>query len=383
MNIIESAQEILKIFNDNGFEAYMVGGFVRDYLLGLESHDIDITTNALPEVVQSLFPDNFSKSFKFKTVNVRYNGFEYEITTYRVDSKYKDHRHPVTKVTKKLKDDIKRRDFTINALCMDKDLKVINLSNGIEDLNNKIIRTVGSPERRFREDALRMLRAFRFASKLGFSIEKRTFSAIEEKSVLMKTISKERIKDELSRMLLTPYFKDNIELLLSSNILKYCPDIANALVYLNVNYQQIDILLLLSLASYLKNDITDDLIISRKERKDIEDILYFANILKDRKVTLFSLCEHDFSSIIYAHKLLEILGIDNYDLDELKSLYDNLPIRYIKDLDIDGSDIKKAFNLDGSPLIKDYLLIGFEAVIEEKIKNKKNEILNYLKGKVS
>ena len=142
---LESALEVLKILNENGYEAYLVGGFVRDYLLGTEGKDIDITTNALPQKVQELFPNNYSKSLKFKTITVRNKGFEFEVTTYRIDKKYKDHRHPESKVSSSLKEDVKRRDFTVNAICMDKDLKTVDYVGGINDLRLQILRGSSQP----------------------------------------------------------------------------------------------------------------------------------------------------------------------------------------------------------------------------------------------
>jgi tRNA nucleotidyltransferase/poly(A) polymerase len=188
MIISKEVKNIIETLKEKGFEAYVVGGCVRDFLLNKDPQDWDITTNAKPEEIQKIFPNSFYEN-KFLTVTVKTeskkdlpaqagNLSEIEITTYRFEAKYSDKRHPdEIKYADKLEDDLSRRDFTINALAMDLDKKVVDLFEGKKDLKNKIIRTVGNPEERFSEDALRMLRAVRFATTLNFTIEEETAKA--------------------------------------------------------------------------------------------------------------------------------------------------------------------------------------------------------------
>lgn len=184
--------------NSAGFEGYVVGGSLRDVLMQREPKDWDITTNALPEQIQKVFPDSWYNN-KFGTVGVRVGELELEVTTYRTDLGYTDARHPdEVKFGVTLQEDLERRDFTINALASDGS-ELIDLFGGIQDIQAKKIRAVGNAEDRFAEDALRMLRAVRFASQLGFLIVEKTEAAIQRNHTLIKKVSMERIRDELMK----------------------------------------------------------------------------------------------------------------------------------------------------------------------------------------
>lgn len=207
-----------------GYEAYVVGGCVRDILSEVEPQDWDATTNARPEEISKVFAKTYTDN-KFGTVVVVSGEMEIEVTPYRIESKYTDKRHPdEVKFAKILKEDLKRRDFTINAMALDLnngDYKVIDLFKGREDLGKKIIRAVGQAEDRFNEDALRMLRAVRIATVLGFSIEAKTAAAIKKKADWMQFISKERTRDEFVKMIMSPRAAEGVELLRQLGLLKY------------------------------------------------------------------------------------------------------------------------------------------------------------------
>ena len=180
MQIPAQIEYILQKLSAAGYEAYLVGGCVRDFLLGKQPSDFDITTNALPEETMAVFSADrvVPTGLQHGTVTVLHGGVSAEITTYRTETTYKDGRHPDSvSFTRNLADDLCRRDFTVNAMAMDLSGEIVDLYGGREDLAKKIIRAVGDPTVRFTEDALRILRAFRFASKLGFSIEEQTCSA--------------------------------------------------------------------------------------------------------------------------------------------------------------------------------------------------------------
>jgi len=231
MLIPKEVKSIIKDLQKAGFEAYIVGGCVRDFLLEQEPKDWDVTTNAKPEEIQKVFPDSFYEN-NFLTVTARTKSkdpklAEIEITTYRLEAKYSDKRHPDgVKYAKKLEDDLSRRDFTINAMSMDEKKKVVDLFEGQKDLKEKIIRTVGNPEERFNEDALRMLRATRFAITLGFKIEEKTKEAIRKNSIWLEAISKERIRDEFVKIIMADPSTGSgpaggVELLRELGLLKY------------------------------------------------------------------------------------------------------------------------------------------------------------------
>ncbi|MEK9183926.1 MAG: HD domain-containing protein [Patescibacteria group bacterium] len=225
---MKNPKEIDYIFtklNENGHEAFLVGGCVRDLLLGRQPKDWDIATNALPEKVQEIFPDSVYEN-KFGTVAVKTASADsalkiIEVTTYRWEGAYKDKRHPdKVQFAKTIEDDLSRRDFTINAIAL-KDLLTVDPFNGREDLKNKIIRTVSNPDERFNEDALRLMRAVRIAAELGFVIEQKTAEAIKNNSVLLEAIAKERIRDEFIKLIMADRAIDGIRQMLDLGLLKY------------------------------------------------------------------------------------------------------------------------------------------------------------------
>ena len=205
MNFVMPVQ-ILNILSAAGHEAFFVGGCVRDYLLGRTIHDWDITTSALPEETMSCFDHCVPTGIKHGTITVLLDDLQAEVTTYRTDGSYADGRHPdqVTFV-RSLSEDLARRDFTINAMAMDSEGRITDLYGGQDDLRKRSIRCVGNPELRFREDALRMLRACRFSAQLGFSVEEDTRSAMERLADLTNALSVERIRDEVEKTLLSDH----------------------------------------------------------------------------------------------------------------------------------------------------------------------------------
>ncbi len=204
----------------SGYECYAVGGSVRDMLLGRETHDWDFTTNTTPEQIQAIFPDNFYDN-KFGTVGVKIDeGIVYEVTPFRKEGKYSDARHPdQISWAKTLEEDLARRDFTINAMGFSD--KLIDPFDGQKDLKEKVIRAVGNADDRFTEDGLRLMRAIRFATQLGFTVEEETWKAICQNSNLISQISHERIRDELVKILASDYPADGIKLLDNSGLLEY------------------------------------------------------------------------------------------------------------------------------------------------------------------
>ena len=207
-NIQPAALAVLKTLESAGFEAWLVGGCVRDLLLGLQPHDWDVTTNALPEEVMSVFPGHsIPTGLQHGTVSVRALGETIEVTTYRVDGAYFDHRHPsgVT-FTRSLSEDLRRRDLTVNAIAMDARGKRFDPFEGERDLTAGVLRCVEDPVRRYREDALRIMRTLRFASRLGFEVEGRTAAAIHSEKELLGNIAAERIREEWFRLLSGAHF---------------------------------------------------------------------------------------------------------------------------------------------------------------------------------
>jgi poly(A) polymerase/tRNA nucleotidyltransferase (CCA-adding enzyme) len=230
MEIPEEIKAIIIKLEAAGHEAFVVGGPVRDFLMGKTPKDWDMTTDATPQELQQLFPHNFYNN-DFGTVTVIHESPSaealktVEITTYRTESAYTDHRHPdKVEFTPSLEEDLKRRDFTINAMALrlhEGQEEIIDLFGGRSDLEAGLIRAVGSPDERFGEDALRMLRAVRFAVQLGFTIEEETFASIYRQKALLERISQERVRDELVKIILSDRPKEGIELLQESGLLRF------------------------------------------------------------------------------------------------------------------------------------------------------------------
>lgn len=230
LSIPEKVKKIIKVFKNAGAEIYVVGGASRDLLLGRNVKDWDFTTNLTPEEMKKLFPKNSFCNNDFGTFSVVGSDKEiFEVTTFRTERGYSDSRHPdEVKWGKNLEEDLQRRDFTINAIALnfqfpisnDQKIEIIDLYNGQEDLKNKLIRTVGNSDERFREDALRMMRAVRIAVQIGFEIEEKTLESIKRNAKKINNIAGERIKDELFKILLSKNATKGIILLKDSGLLK-------------------------------------------------------------------------------------------------------------------------------------------------------------------
>ena len=202
INVPENAEKIIKVLEDAGYHADIVGGCVRDSILGRIPGDYDITTDALPETVRSCFAKTVDTGMKHGTVTVIEGGEPYEVTTYRIDGEYKDNRHPVSvSFTENLEEDLARRDFTVNAMAYNPERGLTDPYGGLSDISKRIIRAVGNPEKRFGEDALRILRAIRFSSVLNFDIEEKTSMAAKTMAPRLSDVSSERIYTEWKKLL--------------------------------------------------------------------------------------------------------------------------------------------------------------------------------------
>src|SRR4051794_10766400 len=233
MSLKGAAIEIVRTLRERGHQAYFVGGCVRDLLLGREPADYDVCTDATPEQVMSVFPETYEVGAQFGVVLVPGNSLlpdgaptehanAIEVATFRSDGLYTDGRHPdAVRYTREAREDVQRRDFTINGLLLDplNDDEVLDFVGGRDDLKEGIIRTIGRPERRFSEDKLRMLRAIRFAARFGYEIEAETFESIQQLAPQIHQVSKERVRDELTKMLTEGNARRAFELLDSSGLL--------------------------------------------------------------------------------------------------------------------------------------------------------------------
>ena len=206
LTIPTPAEKILQTLDEHGYEAYVVGGCVRDSVLGRDPHDWDITTSASPEQVKEIFDRTIDTGIQHGTVTVMIDREGYEVTTYRIDGEYEDGRHPKEVCfTSSLEEDLKRRDFTMNAMAYNPSKGLVDLFGGMDDMENHVIRCVGNPMERFQEDALRIMRAVRFSAQLGFAIDDSTRQAITALAPNLKYVSAERIQAELVKLLTSPH----------------------------------------------------------------------------------------------------------------------------------------------------------------------------------
>lgn len=193
--------KLAELFRQHGFRLYMVGGTTRDYLLDMDVLDYDFVTDATPDEMKAFLPDANYRFANFGTVRVRDEEVKIDIATMRVEGEYKDYRHPsYVKYVKSIKEDYVRRDFTVNAIYIDEEFNVIDYCGGVDDLNNKILRFIGNPVERIKEDPLRILRAERFSKKLGFKIEKETAKAIQKYHHLLDELNPQKVSEELRKL---------------------------------------------------------------------------------------------------------------------------------------------------------------------------------------
>ncbi|BDR56536.1 CCA tRNA nucleotidyltransferase [Xylocopilactobacillus apis] len=391
-NIPEKFQRALPIMNklqSSGFEVYFVGGSLRDLLLNKPINDIDIATNALPEEVKKLFPHSFDTGIQHGTVTVVYKRENYEITTFRNDGDYLDHRHPENvKFVNDLREDLKRRDFSINALAMSPEGEIIDYYGGIEDLKNKIIKCVLNPYDRFEEDALRIFRAVRFTSQLNFSLENNTYLALKEKVSLLSNISIERIHSEFIKMMQGEGWQKGIELIKDSKIYEYMPDLQSNSIekILNYEYKKIrfsDEVLIWAVLFILEifpanqvNRVLNKWKTSNEIINNVNEILSFCQ--KYQKGILdyhlvYGLKRENIEKGIFILTKINNLKLVNNPLRE----YDLLPINSIKDLKITGNDlINEAGFKPGVHLGKMIKLIESQ-VLQEKLENDHRVMINF------
>lgn len=317
--------------------AYFVGGCVRDILLGRTIGDIDIATSALPEQIQQIFPQVIPVGIEHGTVIVRYNHVSYEVTTFRLDGKYSDQRHPDSvQFIDRIDEDLERRDFTINALAMDKDENIIDLFGGKQDLERKVIRTVGSGHDRFTEDPLRIIRALRFSSQLGFSIEQETLTAINTVKKEIETIAVERITNEFGKLFAGLYVNHAIDYLKRTTIYKHLPILSK--------YPQI----IENLPNHLEPLQTFGEVLAHFHY--LEPTISISKWAKEWKCS--NQIKKETISLIHAIHYYEKYGLDEWLVYQLNSEYHQGLIRLIKNL----SDAKK-IKLHDLTLIKQQLVI--------------------------
>jgi tRNA nucleotidyltransferase (CCA-adding enzyme) len=330
--------DVLKKLHTSGYEAFFVGGYVRDMLLGIRSTDIDITTSALPEEVIEVFENVKETGKKYGSVTVFIDKHKYEVTTFRSDGEYNDNRHPSSvEYTKNLKSDLSRRDFTVNALVMDSNEKIHDNFNSIDDLEKRIIRTINDPLKRFEEDSLRILRAFRFVSKLGFDIEEKTLEAIKVLASTVKNVSIERVMIELNKIFRGKYRNKALKYMKETGVDKELYNISEGLEFvsnLDIELEPIEVFII----CFIFSDISDEWKFSNKHYRLIDQILILQEIIKEDVFNKFIVYVNGLDACLLCNKINVILGYKDQEA-LIRKLESELPIKDVCDLKFKGQDI--------------------------------------------
>ena len=350
----ESAIKILNILENNDYKAYIVGGYVRDKILGIESNDIDIITNAKPDELNKIFNKKFSNNYG--CIILPYNGYEFEMTTFRKEF-YKDNDRRPYKIEyiNDLKEDLIRRDFTINSICIDKNGDYIDLLSGINDINNKVIRVISDSDKKIYDDPLRILRAIRFASIYDFDLDNNLISSITKYKDRLEYISFDRIKDELNII-----FRHNR----ANNAFKLIDGLKLGKV-LKISHKNMIIDCDNYIGVWAQVLYSDDYNFSKKEKNKINAI---KSIIEKGYIDDYMLYKYDFNIIRTSSLIL------NIDID-YKTRYDNLQIHDRKNIDIDVYDIMKLTNKENI----DKIYVDLEKqILYNKLKNEKSILIEYI-----
>ena len=351
-------KNILTKMETEGYEAYVVGGYVRDLLSGIFSYDIDICTNATPKELLTIFPKASSKNlggieFKIKEYHI-------EITTYREEIKYKGRKPVEFNYINNLVIDLQRRDFTINAICMNSKGEIIDLVGGIDDLSDLKVKMIGNPEEKIKEDPLRILRGIRIATILNFNLDSNIYKSIKENKELVLTLSNTRIKEELDKILLSKNVKKGLNLLNDLGLLNLL-EVSNWEKIVPVKNLE---------GMYAQIKINYNLPFTKEEKNNIIAIRRIVNrgSIDKQMIYKYGL----YLSLVAG----EILGIDK---KEINKLFKNLPIHDKKEINIKASDIIRVLQIDYSKSVGMILKDIENLIINGKIRNKTSDIIKYIK----
>lgn len=357
----QKALPILTKIKEAGYEAYFVGGSVRDVLLERPIHDVDIATSSYPEETKAIFNRTVDVGIEHGTVLVLENGGEYEITTFRTEDVYVDYRRPSqVSFVRSLEEDLKRRDFTVNALALDENGQVIDKFRGLIDLEQKRLRAVGKAEERFEEDALRIMRGFRFAASLDFDIEAATFEAMRSHSPLLEKISVERSFTEFDKLLMAPHWRKGISAMIACQAYDYLPGLKQREAGLNhlivslkdnftfSDHHQAWAYVMISLAiedpkSFLKAWKT-----SNDFQRYVTKLIALYRIRQERSFEKLDIYQYgkEMASLVEGLRKAQSLSVD---MDHIEALDQALAIHNKNDIVLNGSHLIKDFGMEPGP----------------------------------
>lgn len=354
----EKGKRIVQKLLDSKHQAFFVGGFVRDRLLGIDVSDIDITTDALPEEVMEIFDTTKATGLKYGTVTVFEGDKGYEVTTFRTDGTYENHRKPSSvRFSSTLNEDLKRRDFTINALAMDIDSRIIDLFSGQEDLAHHLIRAIGDPDQRFNEDALRILRAFRFVSKLSFDIEEKTFDSLRKNMPLLAKIANERTVQEFKKIFSYPAYTKAIRLMDQAQIGAAFPELEKGIHHLSTrSHYTLGALGFFAFCFYMNHqEIPETWRFSNKEKAIMEKVMELVNVMENDVYNEMIIYRLGKDIPLLANRVSMLLDPSNDQSQRIRDIYKALPIKHTCDLAFKGDDILRLTELKNAEIIGDII----------------------------
>jgi len=386
----QEALPVLEKIKEAGFEAYFVGGSVRDALLNRPIHDVDIASSAYPEEIKTIFPRTVDVGIEHGTVLVLEGQGEYEITTFRTEDVYVDYRRPSqVSFVRSLEEDLKRRDFTINALALNQEGEIVDLFNGLADMKNRTLRAVGVAAERFNEDALRIMRGFRFQAGLDFDLEDLTFQAMADCAPLLEKISVERIFIEFDKLLLAPFWRKGLEALLTSGAIEFLPDFKGSRAKLERLFdlasgfrfsasEQAWSALLLALdvqnvKGFLKKWKT-----SREFAKKVEDLVEIAAIRSERDLTKRDCYDYDVDLLLQAEELRQAQGLA-VDFSAIQNLDASLTIHSKQEMVVNGGMLMREFGFEPGPKLGQILKELEYAIVDGHLPNELEAIYAYIK----
>ncbi|RFU69113.1 CCA tRNA nucleotidyltransferase [Bacillus sp. V59.32b] len=385
------AVPILTKIEEAGFEAYFVGGSVRDYLLDKEINDVDIATSATPSEIKSVFGKTVDVGIEHGTVLVIHDGEGYEITTFRTETGYSDFRRPDTvQFIRTLEEDLKRRDFTMNAIAMNKAGDLIDPFHGKKDILEKRIITVGNPDERFREDALRMMRAIRFVSQLTFELDGQTLESLQKNGYLLENIAVERIFAEFEKMLKGEGRKKAFELLNASGLYTYLPGFSNQGKTLDalqaLPLQKTDdpaelwsLFMILCQIDHIES-LLRDWKMPIKQIREIQSISHHVSAGTDFTNDRLALLTTGMKDAVKAVRVMAVLE----DKDERDSerriveVFKRLPIHDMSELTVNGNDLVTWYGRRPGPWIKEELQFILKSILNGETVNRKEAIKEWL-----
>ena len=389
----QEALPILEKLKAAGFEAYFVGGSVRDAILGRPIHDVDIATSAYPEETKQVFARTIDVGIEHGTVLVLHGQQEYEITTFRTEDIYVDYRRPSqVSFVRSLEEDLKRRDFTVNAFALSDKAQIVDLFSGLADLENKVLRAVGLAQERFNEDALRIMRGFRFAASLDFDIEEATFEAMKERAPLLEKISVERIFIEFDKLLTADFWRKGLEKLIASEAYQYLPDLQDKgaclqtlLDRLNPDFrfqssEQAWTMLIIALEEKEGKTFLKKWKTSNDFQKAVSNLVSAYRSREQASADCFLTYQYGLETLSLVEELRQAQGL-SVEIEEIKALDAALPIHDKHEMVVNGGTLIQELGLKPGPELGRILQLVEEAIVSGNLSNEKEAIFSFLEKK--